>query len=277
VVSWCPVGWEPEDANNLVEDHPGGHRYYRRLVRQVGGQKVVAVVVPQKVSTDPRTFYALENKVCNDLYAAFMADREAADRLLRKYSQRPGCEGLVRGDWRKGGAAPNLSRDNPAKGRSFGVDGPEGGHLPVFRVTVTEAHCFAEWLDGRLPKRQQWRKAAGRDDDARPGPFDGALDDKRGLAIDLRDGPWPVERGDRDVSIHGCRQMASNGHEWTRDLDDNTEVPLAQMLLPRRVWVQGQSYLSRTPLTFKDMDEPEVRDCTAADSDVGFRIVLEQQ
>ena len=33
VVSWCPVGWEPEDANNLVEDHPGGHRYYRRLVR----------------------------------------------------------------------------------------------------------------------------------------------------------------------------------------------------------------------------------------------------
>jgi hypothetical protein len=273
-VSWQPRGWDPEDASDVVEDR-NGRRYYRRLVRDVGGQRVVAVVVPQTRPTDPRTFYVLENKVCNALYAAFLGDQKSA-RLLETYSHRPGCEALVRGDWDKGGWAPHFN-DDPDKAPFFGATLPARGPLPVFRATVTEAHCFAEWLDGRLPTRQQWRKAAGKDEDGRPGPFAGDPADTEDLAVGLVDGPWPVNQGSRDVSIHGCRQMATNGYEWTRDLDDNnSEIPLQEMHGVRQVYVQGQSYLSREPLTFKGMAEPSVRPCTKADPEVSFRVVLEQ-
>jgi hypothetical protein len=280
VVDWQPKGWEPDDGGDLVEDSPAGRHYYPRLARVVGGQKVVVVAVPQKAPTDPRTFYAMENKVWNDLYAAFMADTPRSTALLQKYSSRPGCDRLVRGDWRKGGWSPRFNPDRE-KEPFFGVegstaDGRPKGLMPVFRVTVTEAHCFAEWLDGRLPTRQQCGKAAGRDEDARPGPFDGDPKDLEGLALGLTDGPWPVDRGQRDLSRYGCRQMAGNGLEWTRDLNDGTEVPLKEMLLAPSVWLEGKSYLSREPLTFPMMDRAAKR-CTEADPEVSFRIVLEQQ
>jgi formylglycine-generating enzyme required for sulfatase activity len=241
---------------------------------------VVLVAVPQTTSADPRTFYAMENKVWNDLYAAFLADPKA-ERLLKKYAGRPGCDKLVRGDWRKGGWSSKVS-DNPDKEPFFGVEGRSRGRLPVFRVTVTEAHCFAEWLGGRLPTRRQWRKAAGDGEDPRPGPFAGDPRDKNGLAVGpLEDGPWPVDRGERDVSIYGCRQVAGNGEEWTRDLADEqhgeaTEVPLNGMKAVREVYTQGQSYLAGEPLTFQAMDTPTSSPCTAARWDVTFRIVLEQ-
>jgi serine/threonine protein kinase len=273
VVSWQPRGWEPEDRTDTVEDR-NGRQYYRRLVREVGAQKVVVVAVRQVTPEDPPTFYITENKVWNDLYAAFMSDPKS-DELLRKYSSRPGCGVLVRNEWRKGGWAPNRNPD-PNQEPFLGVDG-DRGRLPVFRVTVTEAHCFAEWLDGRLPSRRQWRKAAGEGEDPRPGPFDGDPGDAMGLAINRTDGPWPVDRGARDVSIYGCRQMASNGREWTRDLDDKVSViPLEGMLGRRSAYQQGQSYLSQKPLTFQAMSDPRVGDCTEPSFEVTFRIVLEQ-
>jgi hypothetical protein len=275
VVSWQPRGWEPEDRRDTVEDH-NGRLYYRRLVRTVGGEKVVMVAVRQKVSVDPPTFYIMEDKAWNDLYATFMADPKSKE-LRDEYSMRQGCEKLVRNgeEWRKGGWAPARNPD-PNKGPFLGVDG-DRGRLPVFRVTVTEAHCFAEWLEGRLPSRRQWRKAAGQGEDPRKGPFDGEPDDTGGLAVNLEEGPWPVDRGERDVSIYGCRQMASNGWEWTRDLDDNrSEIPLDSMLAERRVYQLGQSYQLSEPLTFKAMSRPRVGTCTEATFDVTFRIVLEQ-
>jgi formylglycine-generating enzyme required for sulfatase activity len=149
-------------------------------------------------------------------------------------------------------------------------------------VTVTEAHCFAEWLGGRLPKRAQWRKAAGLDEDTRQGPFDGDPRDKKDVAVGLEDGPKPVDWGERDRSLYGCRQMASNGYEWTRDLADNvsgkeTEILLEEMLLPRSVIKVGQSYLSSEPLTFAAMAAgKDVGPCTEASCEVSFRVVLER-
>jgi serine/threonine protein kinase len=145
-----PQGWEPEDAKDIDADS-SGNLYYGRLARWMGPEKIVMVLVPQTDPADPQTFYAMENKVWNNLYAAFMADPDAA-RLLQKYSDRPGCRSLVRGEWLKGGYAANKP--------FFGVDGDDKGKLPVFRATVTEAHCFAEWMGGLLPTQQQWRKAA---------------------------------------------------------------------------------------------------------------------
>jgi formylglycine-generating enzyme required for sulfatase activity len=247
------------------------------LVHEVSGQKVVMVAVPQKAPDDPQTFYIMQNKVWNGLYAVFIAE-PAAEKLLRNYSSRPGCDSLVqrnwRDEWRKGGYAPDI---NPDMSRGSLSRVKDGEHVPVFRVTVTEAHAFAVSLGGLLPSKKQWRKAAGVGEDDRPGPFDSG-----DMAIGQTSGPWPVEKGIGDTSIHGCRQMASNGKEWTRDLADKAanekaEIPLEQMIGIRRVMVQGQSYLSREPLTFQAMmQETEVKDCTAADPEVTFRVVLER-
>jgi serine/threonine protein kinase len=273
VVSWLPKPWEPVDKNDIVEDRRG-QRYYRRLVQVRGGQEIVMEVVPEKIPNDRPTFYIMENKVWNDLYAVFMADPKG-QHILQKYSSCPECDSLVRGEWEKGAYAPILDRD-------VGV-GPDKGRLPVFRVTVTEAHCFAEWLNeayGRLPTRQQWRKAAGLGEDTRPGPFSPGHPD--GFAVRLGDGPWPVDRGEYDVSIHGCRQMASNGCEWTRELADDRpgekrEIPLDELKLAREVFIEGQSYTSLGPLTFQAMAaEPRVKKCTEASPDVSFRVVLER-
>ena len=96
---------------------------------------------------------------------------------------------MVRGDtdWRKGGLSYKFN-PNPDMEPFYGVQGPEKGRLPVFRVTVTEAHCFAEWLGGRLPKVRQWRKAAGEGEDTRPGPFADNPGDKKDLGVGLVDG-----------------------------------------------------------------------------------------
>jgi formylglycine-generating enzyme required for sulfatase activity len=156
------------------------------------------------------------------------------------------------------------------------------GKIPVFRVTVTEAHCFAEWLGGlhgRLPTDNQWCKACGRYDDHRKlTPFDG---NRAGIAVGLgKEGPWPVDKGDRDVSFYGCRQMAGNGNEWTRTVQDpidkdNAEIPLRQMLTVRRVFYRGQDYAASNSLTFESMDDPASKPCTENSFAISFRVVLE--
>ena len=105
------------------------------------------------------------------------------------------------------------------------------------RVHVEEAQHFAVWLGGNLPTVQQWNKAAGlnkddRKDDRQPdatGPY------RRGrqpfapedLGIDReQQGPLDVGRARLDESPWGCRDMAGNGREWTRNLDFGDHVPL---------------------------------------------------
>ncbi len=193
------------------------------------------LAIPRSQSDDPPTFYMMENKVWNDLYAQFAADPQFT-AIRDKYRKRPGCSQLILDGelWRRGAFVedPKIGAIDPDKPPFFGVDGPKG-RLPVYRVTATEAYCFAEWLGGNLPTRKQWLKAAGANEPAaageaaRVGPFAGAAD-KSDIAVGLADGPWPVERGERDLSIYGCRQMAGNGREWARDLDDDTNAAPAR-------------------------------------------------
>jgi serine/threonine protein kinase len=275
--SWLPTGWAAVNPEEIVEDR-NGRRYFSRLVRDVGGQTVVMVVVPRLIQDDPPTFYIMENKVWNDLYSLFFADPRS-DELIRKYSSRPGCEELVSREdeppWRRGALAPNFN-PNPAKEPFFGVNGAKG-RLPVFRVTVTEAHCFAEWLGGYLPRRKQWLKAVGHGEDSRPAPLAGDTNDASGLAIRLKEGPWPIDRGNRDDSKYGCRQMISNGLEWTRDIqEDSSTIPLESKLLNLGVYKLSQSYLRAEILTFKALEIPRSSDCRTSDFETTFRIVLEE-
>ena len=144
---------------------------------------------------------------------------------------------------------------------------------------MTEAHCFADFLGGKLPQRVQWLKAAGPGEDKRPDtPFD---DDATGIAVNLgKTGPWSIHQGDRDVSIHGCRQMAGNGKEWTRTIHNegigkDEEIPLQMINRERPVLVCGQSYTAQKPLTFAKMVALYNISCTQNDPEISFRVVLQ--
>jgi formylglycine-generating enzyme required for sulfatase activity len=279
-VDWQPAGWRPVvpvagGEPELVKDWQG-KTCYKRLWREVHGQRVEVVAIPQQEPSDPRTFYMMTNKVWNALFTAFTEEEKAeCERLFKQYGTRFGRERLIRRQWHEGG--------QNAKGEDLGT-GPGKEMLPVLRVTVTEAHCFAEWLGGKLPSRTQWLKAAGALDKNgdRLGPFDGAPNDLRNLAIHCEKGSWRVDEGDRDVSRKGCRQMASNGQEWTRSSisADGREIdliPLDSLLRPLRAITMGQSYLAEQPLTFESMNaERETESVAEARADIGFRIVLQR-
>jgi serine/threonine protein kinase len=269
---WLPAGWEGDKEAGVFTDPKTQREYYHRIVRDRGGQKVVMIAIEPKTPADPPLFYIMENKVWNDLYAAFMADPDTPDRF--KTYQRLAGDGvqLFQGKWKEGAHAPGIPTE------SLGV-GEGRGKMPVFRVTVTEAHCFAEWLGGKLPQRRQWLKAAGLGEDRRPlTPFSASPD---GIAVKLGNtGPWPFTQGDRDVSVYGCRQMAGNGKEWTRTIhsEANTteEIPLQQQTnLAPLVLVCGRSYAAASPLTFELMVQLEAVSCEASHPEIGFRVVLE--
>jgi hypothetical protein len=126
-------------------------------------------------------------------------------------------------------------------------------------------------LGGKLPTPQQWDKAGGRFD-KQDGPFQGSAAkwDPGDLALcrspqkprDAR--PLPVGKAVRDISFFKCRDMASNGLEWTRYVPPDQEVNL-----------RGKSYRSFQPFIFKrdaDIDQAAVQ---TANDEISFRVVLE--
>ena len=163
---------------------------------------------------------------------------------------------------------------------------PQGGEhgtirldprLPVLRVTVTEAHCFAKWLGGRLPEAREWDKAAGRLDGA-AAPF-GKPEDPvlpGDIAIDRKDGPMPVGTARRDVSPFGCRDMSGNGKEWTGTMvEASRRVPAERPDITMSVVIRGQSYIRPNPLRFdKGFKEDDQWFYDKADGQTGFRVVL---
>ncbi len=308
---WLPTGWEPGADGKVVND-PRTHRdYYQRLVRNVrnqhvtmiasvgsGGalahlrvrnvksQQVVVIAIPPKSdSDDPALFYIMENKVWNDLYRVYMDD--PASKQIRTKYDRIAPDRWILNQWEKGAWAPGQAPN----GKELGTTGSQA-RVPVFRVTATEAHCFAEWLGGRLPQKQQWIKAVGRDDDKRPdGPFNPDDWSHVGVGFDKtgKTGPLPVDEGDQDVSVFGCRQVAGNGHEWTRTVSTGEErpkpgekieeIPLTEAAGgDRKVYVGGQTYAARSPLTWKDLpDGRSIANNQIIPPEITFRVVLEPQ
>src|SRR5262249_50733403 len=89
MVDWQPDGWEPKSvagAEELVADCQG-KKYHRRLVREVHGQEVVILAIPQEDPDDPPTFYIMENKVWNGLFTAFTdLEKAKCEALFTKYA-----------------------------------------------------------------------------------------------------------------------------------------------------------------------------------------------
>jgi formylglycine-generating enzyme required for sulfatase activity len=147
------------------------------------------LLVSKDVSQErvPRTFYIMENKVWNALYARFA-------------NEQPNEAGVtwVNGGWR-GGEEESVRALASLGSSSFGLtvlNQSQGGCLlsaasvvlpeivdpialgngnprhPALRMSCKEAMAFAAWLGGRLPSVEQWDRASGYDHDPRGrGPF----------------------------------------------------------------------------------------------------------
>jgi hypothetical protein len=289
---WGRSGWDPD--GDATETGLSGKEYYRRLTRTVAGEKLVAILVPQKRESDPATFYMLENKVTNRVF------RELWDRVqknpnsqLAQFRTLYGAETdrMLPGKWRDG------VKPRP-RGEPLGIDG-EQAEVPVLGVTVPEAMLAADELGGLLPIVLQWKKAVGAlGDDKREGvcgdvrwytkPFRSLR-----VAVDLNK-PWPVwdrwssDPGGRgaathtaDLSVYGIHQLTSNGFEWTSEPDDDRER--VSLLTPRTttdpfIRVIGQSWDMPDVLTFKDILQMKKSTEWADTRDgSGFRIVLEPE
>jgi formylglycine-generating enzyme required for sulfatase activity len=233
------------------------------------GTRIPFLLIPmQDRVKDPRSFYIMKNKVSNKLFAAFMKSKEAPGLLERESKNKPW---VLREEWQKGGRADD---------KDLGVVGKDD--LPALRVTVVEAYCFASWLGGDLPSRQEWEKAAGQfEKNPRPGPFVPPWnpEDKNQIAVNRQaDGPMPVGRATKDISPFGCRDMSGNGLEWTRTFKlRGGRVPLDNPQKDDLVVLVARSYEHQKPLTFEDLERrPETEKYQNASEEIGFRVVLER-
>jgi serine/threonine protein kinase/formylglycine-generating enzyme required for sulfatase activity len=273
-----PQGWQPS-GTEVVTDLDN-KRYWQRIKRIIGDQEVELIAIPQKMQSDPRTFYIMEDKVWNDLFRARM-EQDDAKKAIQKWLGI-GAHGELADkleSWRKGAVAPD-------KGISeMGIDGKQR-MVPVVRVTVLEAFVFAELMGGRLPSKEQYIKAAGFGEDDNPGPFKPAPDPKNFAELGLDRGccgPLPVRPiRQRAESIYGVRDLAGNGKEWTRSIagDDAQQVPLQQGLNNPNtlgVVVLGHGYLNEGPWLFSKVrqGQPDTYPYGDINPELGFRIVVE--
>jgi hypothetical protein len=270
-----PAEWVPASDNEPIVTDQNQRRFYRQIKRTLFGQTVVMVIVPKRGPDDPATFYMMRDKVWNDLFRAYRDDRQS--KAIREYfGSRPGCSRLAiidENEW-KSGAIGNVG----GRAANLGVQGKDRGRVPVFRVTPFEAACMAKWMGGKLPSLREYRRAAGIYDIPPPEVLNKA-GDRGGLPLNPADGPWPVDKWGRDEIGEGCRQLVSNGKEYTRDLYLETgELPLDGALSTPNVTVVGTTYLSRTPPTADELKgQKDSAPCNAAVDQNTFRVVLEEK
>ncbi len=163
---YLPPNCDPAANANIVEDK-NGKRFYDRVHLKnhelQGGEKIVFLLIPQKWPDDPPTFYMMQNKVCNELFGKFAAERSDAVRL-----ESP-IEPWIRSIQLMLEPVVGLQVDNRiwywnwggvADEESLGNANPRH---PAFGMTWPEADAFAKWMGGNinLPTAIQWDKASG--------------------------------------------------------------------------------------------------------------------
>jgi formylglycine-generating enzyme required for sulfatase activity len=244
-VNLAPKDYQPDDGATVVTVE--GKKLYDRIVRVLpGGVRVVFLLISPKDPRDPPAFYIMRDKLCNDVFQAFV---DANPDLVKDQ------------EWHKGAQVINKANDQYRDLET------KDGRLPVFRVTVEEAHQCALWLGGDVPTTHEWLTAAGRRMEGAIGPFKGKIEDLKpdDIAINREDkGPMPVGEAVKDVSPRGCRDMAGNGREWTRtnatkdtpeDDDVQVTLPLPAGRPSPMIWLLGQTYEAAKPMRFDDAPE----------------------
>jgi serine/threonine protein kinase len=241
----------------------GKTRLYKKIVLERENLPPIPfVLIPRTSESDPPSFYIMENKVSNRLFASF---------------DRAHPEAVKNSEWAKGGRNADYKDLEAEKYPDF----------PVLRVSLIEAHRFAQWLGGELPTARQWDKAGGRFDeqdwpyigkseDLTPGK-DIALKDEDAKPEDVK--PLPVGTAARDVSIFGCHDMAGNGREWTRTISPQEKrdrlVDFRKLDPKQEVYLRGQSYRALVPFQFPQHADTDSYYCGGARDDIGFRVVID--
>ncbi len=271
--------------------------YYEHIECLVGDLAVHFVLIHYLgENKEPFPFYIMEDKVWNDLFAAFQPNQSA-------------------GQEKNAGNLPTLGVDYD-KAQPF-------------------AQWLAGQF-GALPLAVQWDTAAGRYEDKNKGdgPFLGTLEYVQGVKVSLpvalmgaralawtgwtvghgpllaaaslashlpdfaaipiaigRKKPLPVGKAWLDRSWSGCRDMAGNGLEWTRNYKVITELEMKKIIgtgatLPSlaRVVLRGRDFHERDPLLWEDLDSPDDIPFFPASrekyqqshlANIGFRVVIE--
>src|SRR5262249_15155593 len=130
-----------------------------------------------------------------------------------------------------------------------------------------------------VPSLAQWLKAVGALGDGE-GDGPGITDPKNprsqvfagGLSV-----PWPVDSPTADVSVHGIHQMASNGIDWTREIDKGGLLNrFDKPVVPPGPRLRGQHWSMPTRLTYAAIhNQTMMLTWTDTTELPGFRIVLE--
>jgi hypothetical protein len=260
--------WEKPTNDVMIDVH--NRRHYKRIEVVRGGIHVPFVLVPQetKGAEESPTFYIMEAKVWNALYRRFAEEKpkEAGD------------------SWKKGGRREQ-------DGKMIDMTDLDDG-LPALRMKVSEAYNCAKWMGGNLPTLKQWDKASGFLKKKANGPYripEGRADgpdgpdwkpDEIGLNRS-KAGPMPVGKATYDESTYGCRDMAANGLEWTRNLAgaDAGFVPLERNPdADDVVLLRGMRYAAQIPWLYRyvlDRDQRKSWHYTETDPETGFRVVIE--
>ncbi len=272
-----PPGCEPAPGAQRQRVAEEGANYWDRIVRKLpasallpSGTPCELVLIPYNSELKLPSFYMLANKVWNELFAVF--DKQfvsARPRQAKNEKKENEDEAEDWPDaWLKQGAAKG-AEDMPATKYPL---------HPVMKVNHRQAQEFSKWLGGALPTCQQWDTAAGLylpDAAQRQGPFleEWKKSTTPGDAIAInREGTLPINEANDDISPFGCRHMAGNGAEWTRDASDGA-FSSAQL--------RGRQYFKKEPLLYRDLRDKdkqaklESEDLTATSPYIGFRIVIE--
>jgi serine/threonine protein kinase len=125
---WLPPKFQP--VGDAVETDAAGRTFYRRIFTEPApGLKAVFVLVPQKkglTNAEP-TFYLLENKVANALYAAFPGADKAQPRDQLPVMGKTASEAAAFAEW-LGGRLPTARQLDKAAG--FSERGGRRGPAP---------------------------------------------------------------------------------------------------------------------------------------------------
>ncbi len=257
-----------------------------KIRRDLGNGLQVDFLLIDKVNrNDPEPFYIMENKVWVQLFRAFEAEHpEALAPTLSADSRQLNRLGIPDFLAKQGIAAWGLTLLEPQWKVALWVDDwellGESAEWPVMNVTVEEALQCADWLGGHLPTTLQWEKAAGLLDLERHGlegpylkPSETEAFEPGDIAVG-RDFPLPVGQARRDISPFGCRDMAGNGEEWTRNTSEGLIAKARPVINP--VAIRGRGYTGSNPLTFQELGKskpfllPDLRHY-----DLGFRVTIE--
>jgi serine/threonine protein kinase len=287
-INTLPAGCETMDAADVQQDY-GGRHYYTRIGYRVDNDTLVPFhLVAKEHELDVSTFYIMEDKVSNRLYEKFVASAD------------PKWKPPLGTDWLDGGVTDKSDKVGHA---------PD---LPVFRVSVVDAHRFARWLKGYLPSAKQWDRASGNTKEFHleetkkrmmklAGPFGEEPWEKlpgfkkKTIAVQrAKEGPMPLTEYTSDVSPFWCKHMSGNGEEWTDTLTASSmkvsdlltdELPKDKLDLLRgsSVKMRGRNYMAEEPMTFERLEnspsqrragDPNRPAGFRTDPEIGFRVIL---